>query len=542
MTTQDVSHARAHAHLSAEDLVVIRGDHTVLDHLTIAVSPESRLGVVGENGRGKSTFLHALAGRIQPDSGEIRTFGSIGIAEQELPVHDDRTIGDLIDVELSQCRAAVAQLDSAASALATDTPGAADLYAKTLDLASHLDAWDADRRVDIALLELGAITDRSRLLSTMSVGQRYRVRLACLLGAAHDFLLLDEPTNHLDRSGLDFLTASLRTTKAGVVLVSHDRALLADIATSILDLDPSLDGQAQVYGDGYAGYVQGRQAQRARWQQTFDEYQAEHSRLATDLSTAQNRLQSGWRPPKGTGKHQRATRAPSHVRAIGRRLDDLRAHEVTKPPEPLMFKLPELPELPGVKVISAQAVTVKGRLDTPVSVDVSSSDRLLITGPNGAGKSTLLAVLGETLVPTTGSVTVSMSARLGVVTQDALWNDQRSAFQIYQARVNELLNSGLAPKLVVPLGALGLLRASDASRPVTQLSIGQQRRLDLALALAARPHVLLLDEPTNHLSMTLVDELFEALDVTSAAVIVVTHDRQLRRDLASWPTLTIDVD
>lgn len=230
------------------------------------------------------------------------------------------------------------------------------------------------------------------------------------------------------------------------------------------------------------------------------------------------------------------------MRAIGRRLDDLRAHEVTKPPEPLMFKLPELPELPGVKVISAQAVTVKGRLDTAVSVDVSSSDRLLITGPNGAGKSTLLAVLGETLVPTTGSVTVSMSARLGVVTQDALWSDQRSAFQIYQARVNELLNSGLSPKLVVPLGALGLLRASDASRPVTQLSIGQQRRLDLALALAARPHVLLLDEPTNHLSMTLVDELFEALDVTSAAVIVVTHDRQLRRDLASWPTLTIDVD
>lgn len=542
MTTQDVSHARAHAHLSAVDLVVIRGGHTVLDHLTVTVSPESRLGVVGENGRGKSTFLHALSGRIQPDSGEVRRFGSIGIAEQELPVHDDRTIGDLIDVELSQCRAAVAQLDSAASALATDAPGAADLYAKALDLASHLDAWDADRRVDIALLELGAITDRSRLLSTMSVGQRYRVRLACLLGAAHDFLLLDEPTNHLDRSGLDFLTASLRSTKAGVVLVSHDRALLADVATSIIDLDPSLDGRAQVYGDGYAGYVQGRQAQRARWQQTFEEHQAEHSRLAADLSTAQNRLQSGWRPPKGTGKHQRATRAPSHVRAIGRRLDDLRAHEVTKPPEPLIFTLPELPALPGAQVISAHDVTVEGRLHTPVSVEVSSGDRLLITGPNGAGKSTLLAVLGGTLVPTTGSVAVSMSARLGVVTQDSSWKDQRSAFEVYQARVNELLKSGLAPELVVPLGSLGLLRASDASRPVMQLSIGQQRRLDLALALAARPHALLLDEPTNHLSMALVDELFEALDATPAAVIVVTHDRQLQRDLESWPTLTIGAD
>lgn len=542
MTTQDVSHARVHAHLSAVDLVVIRGGLTVLDHLTVTVSPESRLGVVGENGRGKSTFLHALAGRIQPDAGEIRRFGSIGIAEQELPVDDDRTIGDLIDVELSHCREAVAQLDSAASALATDAPGAADLYAKALDLASHLDAWDADRRVDIALLELGAITDRSRLLSKMSVGQRYRVRLACLLGAAHDFLLLDEPTNHLDRSGLDFLTENLRTTKAGVVLVSHDRALLADIATSILDLDPSLDGRAQVYGDGYSGYVQGRQAQRARWQQTFDEHQAEHSRLSADLSAAQNRLQSGWRPPKGTGKHQRATRAPSHVRAIGRRLDDLRAHDVTKPPEPLMFTLPELPELPGARVISAHDVMVEGRLHTPVSVEVASGDRLLITGPNGAGKSTLLAVLGGSLVPTTGSIAVSVAARLGVVSQDSSWKDQHSAFEVYQARVNELLKSGLAPELVVPLGSLGLLRASDASRPVMQMSIGQQRRLDLALALAARPHALLLDEPTNHLSMALVDELFDALDNTPAAVIVVTHDRQLQRDLESWPMLMIGAE
>jgi macrolide transport system ATP-binding/permease protein len=188
------------------------------------------------------------------------------------------------------------------------------------------------------------------------------VRLACLLGAGHDFLLLDEPTNHLDQHGLEYLTEELRSTDAGVVLVSHDRRLLSDVATKILDLDPSSDGRPRLYGDGYAGYVAGPKAELARWTQQYDRYLVEQQRLADDLSAAQNRLQSGWRPPKGTGKHQRATRAPSAVRAVHRRIEDLAAHEVTKPNPPLRFQLPDLPPLPGVTLLRAEGVTVEGRL------------------------------------------------------------------------------------------------------------------------------------------------------------------------------------
>jgi macrolide transport system ATP-binding/permease protein len=302
---------------------------------------------VGENGRGKSTLLHVLAGTLVPVSGSVRRIGSLGMADQEITVDARRTVGDLVDLELADSRGALAALEAATAALARGDAGAEEAYADALEAAEALSAWDADRRVDIALEALGAVTDRGRRLATMSVGERYRVRLACLLGAEHDFLLLDEPTNHLDQAGLEFLTDALRATPSGVVLVSHDRLLLAEVADRVLDLDPSQDGRPRLYGDGYGGYLAGRAAAAARWAQAFEQHEAEQARLAQDLSTAQNRLQSGWRPPKGTGKHQRATRAPALVRAVNRRLTDLAAHAVDKPEPPLRFQLPDLPARPG---------------------------------------------------------------------------------------------------------------------------------------------------------------------------------------------------
>src|SRR5699024_10871318 len=116
--------------------------------------------------------------------------------------------------------------------------------------------------------------------------------------------------------GLDFLTEHLRSRAGGVVLVSHDRALLADVAETIVDLDPTADGRPRVHGDGYAGYRAGRLAERERWEQEYERQQAEAVRLRASLSEAQNRLVSRWRPEKGTNKHGRATRAGGLVQSV----------------------------------------------------------------------------------------------------------------------------------------------------------------------------------------------------------------------------------
>lgn len=531
------------AHVRAEGLTVTRGSRRVLNDVSVTVSARSRIAVVGENGRGKTTLLHVLAGLITPDEGTVHRAGTIGLARQELSAHDGETVGTLTSQALAASLAALAALDEAALAMADGDAAAAaeDRYAAALDAATRLDAWDAERRVDVALKALGACTDRDRPLATLSVGQRYRVRLACLLGARHDVLLLDEPTNHLDADGLDFLTHRLREHDGGLAVVSHDRALLRDVANRFLDLDPSRDGRPRLYAGGYDAWQDARHRERQRWEQDHQEQQDEHRRLQDAVSTARDRLSTGWRPDKGTGKHQRQSRAPGVVQALKRQQDALEAHRIDVPQPPPALRWPDLSVRPGAPQLRAHGVAVGGRLAGPVDLTLDGGDRLLVTGPNGAGKSTLLAVLAGSLEPTHGHVRAAEGVRIVQVTQETARQDPGlTAHEVHARHVGRLVTGGaLRDADAVPLGALGLLDSDALRTPVGRMSQGQQRRLDLALALAGRPGLILLDEPTNHLSSALIDELTEALRDTSASVVVATHDRQLRRDLAHWPRLEV---
>jgi macrolide transport system ATP-binding/permease protein len=531
--------ARRHAQLIACDVSVMRGGTRVLNHVDLAVTPSSRLAIVGENGRGKSTLLHVLDGTLAPDSGTVQRTGTLGVARQEMAV-DDRTVGQAVEDAIAAPLAALSSLDKAARALSAAEPGADESYAAALEQAELLNAWDAERRVRIALEALDAETNPARLLAELSVGQRYRVRLACLLGGDDDFLLLDEPTNHLDRPGLEFLSCQLQARSGGVVFVTHDRALLTDVAETIVDLDPSPDERVRVYGNGYAGYREGRKAERERWERQFERQQAEHARLQDDLSSAQNRLVSGWRPEKGTNKHGRATRAGGLVQSVHRRQEHLEAHAVTVPEPPLQFRFPHLPTKTGTVLLSVECVSVAGRLPSPVSFSLAHRGRLVVTGPNGCGKSTLLAVIAGELRPDTGSVRMPQSVRLSFLRQETDLPLQRRASEVYAAHVDALVAARTLPgSEAVGLSQLGLLRSRESNKRIGELSVGQQRRLDLALALATKPHILLLDEPTNHLSIALVDELTDAFGTTQAAVMLSTHDRQLLHDLDDWPLMSL---
>ncbi|PZG35315.1 hypothetical protein C1I98_27465 [Spongiactinospora gelatinilytica] len=169
-----------------------------------------------------------------------------------------------------------------------------------------------------------------------------------------------------------------------------------------------------------------------------------------------------------------------------------------------------------------------------VDLTVSPGVRLGVVGENGRGKTTLLQVLAGTLAPDAGAVQRRRGARVGLLAQESPPPSRRRAFEVYEAV------AARAGTEAIGLARLGLLPADAAHRPVTELSIGQQRRLYLALLPAARPQVILLDEPANHLSMTLVEELTDALATTGAAVVLATHDRRLLRDTGGWPRLGSD--
>ncbi|GLY13479.1 ABC transporter ATPase [Kineosporia sp. NBRC 101677] len=518
------------AHLRAENLFLTLGGRPVLNDVSVTVSAGSRLAVVGENGRGKTTLLHVLAGTLAPDSGTVRRNGSFALLEQAMAVHDGQTVGTLVDQALAAPLAALHAFEVATEELANGTDAAEDSYAAALEAATRLDAWDAQRRVDVALETLDACRDRDRELATLSVGQRYRVRLACLLGAPDDLLLLDEPTNHLDADGLAFLTSRLKQHPGGLAVVSHDRALLRDLATDVLDLDPSRDGRPRSYTGGYLGWQDGRRAERAAWTADHAAQVAERQRLEQAAAQARDRLSTGWRPDKGTGKHQRQSHAPGVVQAFKRQQEALEAHRITVPEPPAELHWPELKVRKGLPLLSGSDITVVDRLRAPVSVQLTGGDRLLVTGPNGAGKSTLLAVLAGRLAPSTGLVKTAKGVTVAIVGQEVQpWTGETTAQQVYDA----------VPGDKPSLGSTGLLDAEARRTPAGRLSQGQQRRLDLALHLARRPDLIVFDEPTNHLSATLVDELTEALSQTPAAVVVATHDRQLLADLADWPRLVL---
>ena len=525
------------AHVRAEAVSVVRGPRTVLRDVDVTVSAGSRLAVVGENGRCKTTLLHVLAGAVVPDGGTVTRAGTVAVVEQDLPTGDARTVGDLISDAVGDSLAALAELDAATDALAEGAPGADDGYAAALESVTRLDAWDAERRIDIALAGMAACTDRDRPLSTLSVGQRYRVRLAVVLGGGTDLLLLDEPTNHLDAESMAFLSRRLRSHPGGVAVVSHDRAFLRDVATEFIDLDPTRDGRPRTYRGGYDGWVVGRCRERERWERDHAAQQAAHAELIRAADAARGRLQSHWTPDKGTGKHQRATRAGGAVQLFNRRVDELERHRITVPVPPGQFCLPGSDTRAGAPLVDGWDLTVAGRLETPVSVSIVGGSRLLLVGRNGTGKSTLLAVLAGLLPPDEGRLDVRAGAHLGFLTQEVpRWDPDRTAHEIYDEQRRRLEVRGAdAPSL----RSLGLLDADAARTPVSRLSQGQQRRLHLASCLVARPDVLLLDEPTNHLSAGLVDELTAGLADAACAVVVASHDRQMRDDLDGWPRIEL---
>ncbi|MBU4335896.1 MAG: ATP-binding cassette domain-containing protein, partial [Actinobacteria bacterium] len=208
----------------------------VLDRFDLTVAEGDRIGLVGENGAGKTTLLRVLAGELVPRAGRVRRQGSWAMVAQELEVDEVATIGSLLDASLAGVREAAAAWVRAAGDPEVDP----DVLARATDQLERLAAWDVDRRLDEALTRFGAPRTRERRLVELSVGERYRVRLACRLAERADLLLLDEPTNHLDAAGVEHLTRELQTRPGALVIVTHDRWLLDAVMTAICDLDPAM--------------------------------------------------------------------------------------------------------------------------------------------------------------------------------------------------------------------------------------------------------------------------------------------------------------
>ncbi|MFF9899402.1 ABC-F family ATP-binding cassette domain-containing protein [Streptomyces longispororuber] len=523
--------------LLAHDVVRDLGGRRVLDGVSLTAAPGRRIGLIGENGVGKSTLLRVLAGVDEPDAGSVSRPRDLGFLPQETPFDAASTIAEVLAEALREAREDLAELERLGEELARVPEGSArhqellTAYGGRLEQAQDRGAWDADRRAASALDGLGlAALGHDRTLGSLSGGQRGRLALAALLVRRPTALLLDEPTNHLDDAAAAFLEQRLRELPGTVVVAGHDRAFLDAVCTDLVDLDPAVDGPVR-HGGGYSAYVAHRRAERERWERRWAEEQEQLDALRHAAGVTARRVapDRGRSDNEKMGYGHRAGRVQSQisrrVRNAARRLEELERTRVAEPPAPLRFAV-EAPAVPAKEgpgpLVSLRDVRVPGRL-APTGLEVAAGDRLLVTGGNGAGKSTLLAVLAGQLAAE-GEVRRRPGLTVGLLAQDTV-------FDRPERTVRDTYALALGPDVAeaVPLSTLGLLHRADLDTPVGRLSVGQRRRLALALLMARPPQLLLLDEPTNHLSPRLCDELEEALGTGPGAAVVASHDRWLRR-------------
>lgn len=527
--------------LRADGVSVSFGGRAVLTDLSLAVDPGHRAGLVGENGVGKSTLLRVLAGTLTPDSGTVQRPPDLGVLDQELPYAATTRAAQIVEDALAHLRILESEVERAATALTdTDDPAATRAYDRALAAAQQAEVWDADARAARTLAGLGLedlLDGGTRLVGEMSGGQRTRLGLAALLLRRPQALLLDEPTNHLDDDAADFLASELSALDGAVLLASHDRTFLEQVATEIVDLDPGSSPHPPpvVYGGRYFDYLEQRRTERARWEQRYEREQAELKELrhAVAVSARDVHPDRGRRDNDKFVHHFKGARLDQavsrRVRDAESRLARLEREQVRKPRPPLRFEPPSGTRPDGGLLAWAHHLALAGRLDMDAagvpSLEIAAGARVLVTGPNGSGKSTLLHLLAGDLAPDRGQIGTARGVRIGLLEQDLDLADESRTPRHLLAAVE---GRDLPPGDRSAVECHGLLAPQDLDRPVGMLSVGTRRRVVLAMLVTQRPGVLLLDEPTNHISLSLADELVSSLQDWPGAVVVASHDRWLR--------------
>ena len=462
--------------LNLEHISKIYGDKVIFDDISYGIHQGDKIGIIGINGTGKTTFLRILAGLEDADEGQVITQNGLRITY--LPQHP--------------------QFPEGATVLSYVTQGQTDK------------SWNPETEAHMVLNRLG-ITDHEEEIDHLSGGQKKRVALAAVLANPSDVLILDEPTNHLDNEMASWLEDYLNRFKGVVIMVTHDRYFLDRVTNKILEIS---HGKLYSYEAGYSGFLE---MKAAREEMELASERKRQSILRMEIEWAKR------------GCRARSTKQ----RARLDRLETLK--NGTAPVRDQNVEIDSVETRMGKKTIELHHIS-KSFGDKICIRDfdyiVLKNQRLGIIGPNGCGKSTLLKMIAGVMEPDSGEIEIGDTIKIGYFSQEI--QDMNSSQRVidYIKDVAEYIptKDGLisASKLLEQF----LFDSSMQYAPIEKLSGGEKKRLYLLKVLAAAPNVLLLDEITNDIDIPTLTILEDYLDSFAGIVIAVSHDRYFLDNIA----------
>jgi len=516
--------------LTLDRITKSHGSNPILVEVTFGVPPGARIGVVGPNGVGKSTLLRIAAGLDEPDSGTVaRSPATLTVGY--MPQEADAEAGETLLGYLAR-RTGVAEAETRFDALTArlgDDPTLVPAHAEALERLLVLGGADLNARARIACADAGLPAERLELpMRALSGGEAARAALAAILLSRFDVLLLDEPTNNLDFEGLDRLERFVAGTRAGIVVVSHDRTFLDRTVTRVLELD-EWTRTGREYAGGWSEYQAARDEARERqykhWEESLDE------RHRIEEQAAQMRR---WEE-RGYGQGRKKKKSKDVKKAYEKKLE--RVETVDKPYEPWELRLSIEPERRAGQVVARlrDAVIERGTFRLgPLDFELDWGERVALLGPNGSGKTTVLDALLGRLPLESGRRYLGPGVRIGELDQE------RGRFSgpepLLDAFCREASATTAEARSLLAKFGLG---ADDVLRPARSLSPGERTRAEVALLALRGVNCLVLDEPTNHLDVPAIEELEHALDRYDGTVLLVTHDRRFIERFAATRTIEL---
>lgn len=494
--------------LSVEHISKTYGEKVLFKDVTFGVEDGDKIGIIGVNGTGKSTFLKVIAGVEQADSGSISIGGRVIVrmlAQDPVFQAGETALEHVLGGDSPQLRA-VQGYAAAMEAIALN-PGSDELQAALIaanQQMDELDAWLLENEAKTALSKLG-IHQYDAKVETLSGGQRKRVAMAAALLLPSDVLILDEPTNHIDNDSVAWLEGMLQKRRGALLMITHDRYFLDRVSNRVIELDR---GEAHFYQANYSRFLELKLEREER--------------EAASESKRQNLLRNelAW---IRRGAKARTTKQKARIdrfealKAAGPRAADGK------------LDLSVASSRLGKKIVEVEGIS-KSYGDRMLIRDFSyiavPEDRVGIVGRNGSGKSTLLRLIAGKLAPDSGMVELGPTVKLGWFSQEREEMDETLRVIEYIREEAEQVKT--ADGTAISAGQMlerFLFSPTMQWTPIAKLSGGEKRRLQLLRVLMSAPNVLLLDEPTNDLDIATLTVLEDYLDDFPGVVFVVSHDR-----------------